>query len=172
MSKSSMTATTMFSVLESPLGPLVLTGDHEGALTGVWISPDGQAEIGEGWARDEWLRDNAGLGDAAAQLREYFAGTRQSFSLRFAVAGTPFEESVWAVIDSIEFGQTLTYGQIAAELGAKPGAARAVGGATGRNPLMIVRPCHRVLGAGGAITGFAGGLPAKEYLLRHEGITL
>jgi len=108
------------------------------------------------------------IGAAAAQLEEYFGGTRNTFELPLATAGTPLQERVWAALRTLPYGRTTTYGRIAAELGMGPGAARAVGTANARNPISIVVPCHRVVGAGGSLTGYAGGLDAKRWLLTHE----
>ena len=107
------------------------------------------------------------LDRAEAQLAEYFAGTRRTFDLALDPAGTDFQLRAWKALRSIPFGQTISYGEQAAELG-EPGAARAVGAANGRNPLSIVVPCHRVVAASGALTGFAGGLDTKAWLLDHE----
>jgi methylated-DNA-[protein]-cysteine S-methyltransferase len=107
------------------------------------------------------------LDRAEAQLAEYFAGTRRTFDLALDPAGTDFQLRAWNALRSIPFGQTMSYGEQAAELG-EPGAARAVGAANGRNPLSIVVPCHRVIAASGALTGFAGGLDTKAWLLEHE----
>jgi methylated-DNA-[protein]-cysteine S-methyltransferase len=106
--------------------------------------------------------------ETARQLREYFAGRRQSFELTLDVSGTPFQRAVWNALLTIPFGETRTYGELARQVG-RPSAARAVGAANGQNPVAIVAPCHRVIGAGGALTGFAGGLDAKARLLRLEG---
>ena len=107
------------------------------------------------------------LDRAEAQLAEYFAGTRRTFDLALDPAGTDFQLRAWNALRSIPFGQTISYGEQAAELGV-PGSARAVGAANGRNPLSIVVPCHRVIAASGALTGFAGGLDTKAWLLEHE----
>jgi len=109
------------------------------------------------------------LAQVRQQLNEYFAGTRQIFDLPLKPAGTDFQQAVWAALCDVPFGQTASYGQIAAVVG-KPKAARAVGGANNRNPIAIVIPCHRIVGASGAMVGYRGGLDIKEYLLRHEGI--
>jgi methylated-DNA-[protein]-cysteine S-methyltransferase len=108
------------------------------------------------------------LADAARQLAEYFAGQRQAFTLKLDVAGTPFQRKVWDALLTIPFGETRSYGEIARQIGS-PQARRAVGAANGRNPVSIVAPCHRVIGASGRLTGFAGGLEAKAYLLTLEG---
>ena len=104
---------------------------------------------------------------AAQQLAEYFAGARTEFELELAPEGTPFQRLVWDALRAIPYGVTVTYGHLARAIG-RPAASRAVGAANGRNPLSIIVPCHRVIGAGGALTGYGGGLPAKQFLLQHE----
>jgi methylated-DNA-[protein]-cysteine S-methyltransferase len=111
--------------------------------------------------------DSSVLADARAQLTAYFAGTRVAFDLPLAPLGTPFQQRVWEELLRIPPATTRTYGELAARLG-RPHAARAVGTANAKNPISIVVPCHRVIGAGGALTGYAGGLPAKRWLLDHE----
>lgn len=111
------------------------------------------------------------LAEAARQLAEYFGGTRQAFDLPLAPVGTPFQQKVWAALRGLPYGTTTTYGALAHHLG-DAGAVRAVGRANGANPLAIVVPCHRVIGAGGKLTGFAGGLAHKQWLLRHEARTV
>jgi len=103
------------------------------------------------------------------QLREYFTGDRQVFELDHVSAGTEFQQRVWAALESIPYGATTTYGQVAGRVGAPRDRIRAVGAAIGANPLLIVRPCHRVLGANGSLTGYAGGVPRKHELLTREG---
>src|SRR6202012_510460 len=107
------------------------------------------------------------LAQARAQIEEYFAGTRRDFDLPLAPRGTAFQRSVWHALATIPFGVTTTYGEIAAAVG-RPTASRAVGAANGQNPIAIVIPCHRVIGANGTLTGYGGGLPTKEWLVRHE----
>lgn len=107
------------------------------------------------------------LAQAAAQLAEYFAGQRQSFTIPLAPRGTPFQQEVWRALCAIPYGQTRSYGQLAAALG-RPSAARAVGGACRRNPIWLMIPCHRVVGASGSLTGYAGGLERKKALLALE----
>ncbi len=116
---------------------------------------------------DDLLRAEDHLDAAQAQLEEYFAGTRQEFDLALDPAGTDFQLRVWRTLRAIPYGQTTSYGAQASVIG-EPGAARAVGAANGRNPLSIVVPCHRVVAASGALTGFAGGLGTKAWLLDHE----
>ncbi|NVB40914.1 methylated-DNA--[protein]-cysteine S-methyltransferase [Pseudenhygromyxa sp. WMMC2535] len=108
------------------------------------------------------------LAAAADQLEAYFAGRRRRFELPLAPAGTSFQREVWAALETIPFGETRSYGELAASLG-RPTASRAIGAANGRNPISIVVPCHRVIGADGSLTGYAGGLAAKRWLLEHEG---
>ena len=150
-------------IVPSPLGALTLVVTDVGALAGVYVP--GHAHLPE---RPDWgERDDTVAADAAAQLGEYFAGVRTDFDLVLDPRGTDFQRRVWAALREIPYGATWTYGRLAAHLGA-PGAARAVGLANGRNPLTIVVPCHRVVGASGALTGYAGGFDRKAWLLAHE----
>jgi methylated-DNA-[protein]-cysteine S-methyltransferase len=148
----------------SPIGPLLLVADPTDHLCGLYL-PDHR----RGPARAPGRHQAGGVIDrAAAQLDEYFAGDRTAFDLPLATAGSPLQERVWAVLRTVPYGATTTYGQIAADLGLGAGAARAVGTANARNPLSIIVPCHRVLGASGSLTGYAGGVAAKRHLLAHE----
>jgi methylated-DNA-[protein]-cysteine S-methyltransferase len=115
----------------------------------------------------DWLRDASAFTEAVEQLQEYFAGKRQRFSLQLAPEGTPFQLRVWQELRNIPYGETISYGELARRIG-KPNASRAVGTANGRNPLSIVVPCHRVIGANGTLTGFGGGLENKRTLLALE----
>jgi methylated-DNA-[protein]-cysteine S-methyltransferase len=119
--------------------------------------------------QDGWRRDPALFGAAEEQLAAYFAGELKDFQLELSTDGSEFRERVWAALDDVPYGSTTTYGEIAARIGAPRAAVRAVGGAIGANPLLIVRPCHRVIGADGALTGYAGGLERKMRLLTLEG---
>ncbi|MCH5249925.1 MAG: methylated-DNA--[protein]-cysteine S-methyltransferase [Lachnospiraceae bacterium] len=112
-------------------------------------------------------RETILLKESKKQLKEYFAGKRREFDLPISLHGTDFRKKVWNVLRSIPYGETLSYGEVAAQIG-NPKASRAVGGANNKNPVMIIVPCHRVIGADGSLTGFGGGLPAKEYLLAME----
>lgn len=144
--------------IETPIGPLTLEAD-ENAVTVI--------RFGAGVAQDV-----SPLLDAAeAQLREYFAGTRRTFDLPLAPRGTAFQQRVWAALRTIPYGETRTYGELAAAIG-NPRAARAVGMANHRNPLPILIPCHRVIGADGSLTGYAGGVETKRKLLALEGISI
>jgi methylated-DNA-[protein]-cysteine S-methyltransferase len=155
--------TVFFTHLPSPVGELLLTGDHEGLL-GLFMPGDRDLPPA---SEPSWLRDDERFADAAAQLREYFAGERTSFELELAPHGTPFQLEVWEALRAIPYGETISYAQLAARVG-RPAAVRAVGAANGRNPLSIVVPCHRVIGADGSLTGFSAGLEAKRTLLDLE----
>jgi methylated-DNA-[protein]-cysteine S-methyltransferase len=156
---------TMHTIVDSPLGALTLVA-QDGTLSGLyfpghWTMPD-PTNFGE--------RSDDGFEEARRQLAEYFAGERTSFDLATATAGDAFQRRVWELIDGIPYGQTTTYGELARELG-DPSLARAVGAAVGRNPLSVIRPCHRVVGKDGKLTGYAGGLQRKQALLELEGAT-
>lgn len=148
------------SYFDSPIGPLLLTGDAT-ALTGLYLAEHVRIATPRG------DRDDAAFAEPVRQLTEYFAGDRQAFELPIAPAGTPFQLRVWQLLQGIGYGERRTYGELAAELG-NPNAARAVGLANGRNPISIIVPCHRVVGSSGALTGYAGGLTNKQWLLDFE----
>ena len=153
---------TTYCTFDSPVGELLLVGDDEG-LRGLYLPEHKRGpQVGPGWRRDD-----AALAAARAQLAEYFAGERTEFDLPLAPAGTPFQLEVWEELKRIPYGETRCYGDLAKELG-RPGAARAVGAANGRNPISIVVPCHRVVGSTGTLTGYAGGVAVKERLLALE----
>lgn len=151
----------------SPVGGLTLASDGE-ALTGLWL--EGQKYFAEGVRVEMIERDDLPVfAQARAWLDRYFAGDCPSADeLPLAPQGSAFRRRVWAILCAIPYGQTMTYGQIAAQIGCK--SAQAVGGAVGRNPISIIVPCHRVLGANGHLTGYAGGIDKKTWLLRHEGV--
>jgi methylated-DNA-[protein]-cysteine S-methyltransferase len=151
-----------YAVIPSPLGDLLAVRDDD-ALTGLYL-PTGKRPMRPA---PDWQRRDADLADVAEQLAEYFAGARREFDLRLRPGGTPFQQRVWAALREIPYGETRSYGAMATDLGV-PGAARAVGLANGQNPISIIVPCHRVVGASGALTGYGGGLPAKQWLLAHE----
>lgn len=156
--------THMFKTIWSPVGELTLVADAEGLAAILWENDrPGRVPLGP-------LREDAShpvLVETERQLGEYFAGTRRSFDMPLSFAGTDFQKQVWGALLTIPFGETRSYGEIANQLG-KPSAARAVGAANGRNPISIIAPCHRVIGSSGQLTGFAGGLDAKTFLLDHE----
>lgn len=154
--------TTTFSEYTSPIGTLLLTA-RAGALTGLWIRGEKHAPQ----IASEWQRNDGALRDVTSQLDDYFAGRRWTFTLPLAPAGTDFQQRVWAELRRIPVGTTISYGELARRIG-QPAAVRAVGLANGRNPISIVVPCHRVIGANGALTGYGGGLTAKAWLLAHE----
>ena len=151
---------------DGALGAMLLAASPQG-LAGVWFEGQRHAPDTQGWIESS---EHPVLRVAARQIDEYFAGQRTDFDLPLDLGhGTPFQQSVWAALRSIPRGATTHYGQLAQALG-RPQASRAVGAAVGRNPLSIVVPCHRVLGSGGALTGYAGGLERKTALLRLEGV--
>lgn len=154
-----------FITLPSPVGELKLVANGARLAAILWENDKPNRVRLDAMSEDA---DNPILVRTARQLEEYFAGTRRSFDLDLDFAGTAFQRAVWAALLTIPFGQTRTYSQIAAQIG-HPAAVRAVGAANGRNPISIVAPCHRVIGASGKLTGFAGGLEAKERLLTLEG---
>ncbi|UGY94261.1 methylated-DNA--[protein]-cysteine S-methyltransferase [Streptomyces gobiensis] len=162
------TSTMLYTVHPSPLGELLVAGPEPGVLASVSVP----GQRGRAQVRAEWTRDDAALTEAVRQLDAYFAGELKEFGLRLAPAGTDFRHRIWAALDRIPYGSTVTYGELAAMAGmaGKPvSSARAVGGAVGANPLLVVRPCHRVIGANGALTGYAGGMERKQQLLTLEG---
>jgi methylated-DNA-[protein]-cysteine S-methyltransferase len=158
-----------WTVVDSPVGELLLVAERH-AVTGIFFAEhkggsDGrpaQATTGRRHDDDELLQG------AAEQLRQYFAHERQDFDLPLAAVGTDFQRRVWQALHSVGFGETASYGDIARRIGLLPSASRAVGLANGANPISIVVPCHRVIGADGALTGYGGGLHRKRWLLDHE----
>lgn len=156
------------SILSSPVGDLTLVASGRGLVAVLWPDDD-PARV-----QLPAMQDDAGhpvLRQAATQLADYFAGERHAFDLPLDFRGTEFQQRVWAALLTIPFGQTRSYGAIAAMIG-QPTASRAVGAANGRNPLSIIAPCHRVIGGNGALTGFAGGMETKGWLLDFERRTL
>ncbi|WP_327660945.1 MULTISPECIES: methylated-DNA--[protein]-cysteine S-methyltransferase [unclassified Streptomyces] len=160
--------TTYYTTLASTLGELLLTADSSGALTSLSVpGQKGGRIIGD--TDDGWVRDPVRFAEAERQLAAYFAGELKEFELELKPEGTEFRRRVWDALDDVPYGATTTYGDVAARIGASRAAVRAVGGAVGANPLLIVRPCHRVIGADGSLTGYAGGLERKVELLTLEG---
>ena len=172
--------------VDSPVDELRLVASERGLRAVLWLGHDvrrvptlfdadtaGGVGVRGGAPLDEAIDESSSpiLEQAATQLEEYFAGTREMFDVPLDPIGSPFQQSVWAVLRTIPYGTTMTYGEQATRLG-DPNKARAVGAANGRNPLSIVVPCHRVIGASGKLTGFAGGLDNKAWLLAHEQRTL
>lgn len=157
--------TMSMTIIESPVGPLHAYASPDGLRALLWPQLD-LARYGLGEVR----REDAGqptLATLRRQLEEYFRGERRTFDLPLDPVGTQFQLEAWAALREIPYGTTRTYGQQAHAIG-RPAAVRAIGAANGRNPISIVVPCHRVLGANGSLTGFAGGLAAKRYLLELE----
>ena len=154
-----------FSYFESPIGRLLLTSDGT-SLTGLYMEPSRKAQCTDGWIEDVSV---APLSATVRQLTEYFEGTRREFDLPLRLQGTAFQQRVWRQLTEIPYGQTWSYGQLATRID-KPSASRAVGLANGRNPISILVPCHRVIGADGSLTGYGGGIERKRWLLLHEGL--
>ena len=152
---------TKYSIYHGPEGELFLAVDGDGRVLRLHFV-DGALPVEDGW-----VRDDAALSEVARQLDEYFAGTRVDFDLVLAPHGTPFQLEVWDQLCRIPYGETISYGELAKRVD-RPGAARAVGAANGQNPIAIIVPCHRVIGADGSLTGFGGGLPWKRWLLARE----
>ncbi len=155
--------TLSYDAFDSPIGILTVAADAQG-LRHVLFPQNRYPPHG----REHWRHDPAAVADARTQLLEYFDGRRRRFDLALAPVGTAFQLQVWRTLAQIPFGATWSYAELARHVG-RPGASRAVGAANGRNPLPIVLPCHRVIGANGALTGFGGGLPTKAALLQLEG---
>jgi methylated-DNA-[protein]-cysteine S-methyltransferase len=157
-----MTGTNFFSYIDSPLGQIFVQGDGQ-FVTGLYLPPH------EGWQEPDasWQQSDAPFAPVREQLAEYFAGGRQQFDVPLKLAGTPFQQRVWQELVRIPFGTTISYGQLAQRVG-KPTASRAVGRANGCNPISIIVPCHRVIGANGKLTGYGGGIDKKQWLLAWE----
>ncbi|MFB7308229.1 methylated-DNA--[protein]-cysteine S-methyltransferase [Streptomyces sp. NPDC056192] len=159
------------TVIDSPLGQLLLTGEESGtapggtAITSLSVQGMRKAPVVRAGRR----HDQAALAEAARQIRAYFAGELTMFQLEFMPMGTEFQQQVWGALDAIPYGATTTYGKLTERLGLPRERVQAVGGAVGANPLLLVRPCHRVIGADGSMRGYAGGVERKVQLLTHEG---
>lgn len=151
-----------YTYLDSPIGPLLLAGNGV-ALSRVGF-PSGKGRVAP---RDGWRRTDDAFVEARRQLDAYFVGDLRDFDLTLMPEGTPFQLSVWQALTSIPYGETISYGELALRLG-RPGASRAVGAANGANPIPIIVPCHRVIGANGSLTGFGGGIETKRHLLALE----
>lgn len=153
-------------IIATPVGDLTLIASHQGLSAILWENEGSQRVLLKPVSRDD---QHPILCETERQLREYFAGQRQQFDLPYDTVGTEFQKKVWQALITIPFGETRSYRQIAEQIG-HPKAVRAVGAANGKNPLSIVAPCHRVIGSNGKLTGFAGGLPVKAFLLELEGM--
>jgi methylated-DNA-[protein]-cysteine S-methyltransferase len=150
------------TIVDSPIGPLTLVAT-DGILSGLYMEEQLYLPDASAFGR----RDSAGFEEAAEQLAEYFAGERRTFTLRAQAPGTDFQRRIWQTLATIPYGETWTYTQLAAAVG-RPDAVRAAGAANGKNPISIVVPCHRVVGSNGSLTGYAGGLARKQFLLDLE----
>lgn len=149
-----------FATAESPVGELLFVG-HGQTLSALYMAatPD-----------PAWVHDPGAFSEAKAQLSAYFGGELSEFDIALAPSGTPFQLKVWSALTTIPYGRTMSYGGLATRFLGRPTASRAVGLANGRNPISIVIPCHRVIGADGSLTGYAGGLPRKQRLLALENV--
>jgi len=161
-----MTTHRYTTTIDSPVGVLTLVGT-DSALCELSWGGDHAAGDRSLATSAEARPDHPVLVQAMRELAEYFAGTRRQFDVPVVTAGTEFQQAAWRVLRGIPYGQTINYGEQARRLG-KPSAVRAVGGANGKNPVGIIVPCHRVIGADGSLTGFGGGMSAKAWLLEHE----
>ncbi|MQY05366.1 methylated-DNA--[protein]-cysteine S-methyltransferase [Actinomadura macrotermitis] len=152
------------TVLDSPVGPLTLVADDDG-ITGLYMDLQRHRPQQETFGgRND---DDPRFAAAAEQLTAYFAGELTTFDLPLSLHGTPFQRTVWEALQTIPYGETVSYGQLAQEIG-KPSASRAVGLANGKNPVGVIVPCHRVVGSTGGLTGYGGGLERKRFLLDFE----
>ncbi|WP_199816499.1 methylated-DNA--[protein]-cysteine S-methyltransferase [Streptomyces griseus] len=161
---------TVYAYADGPLGEMLLTGRLAPGGRAVLRSLSLPGQKGGVAVGDGWVRDQGAFAEAAAQLEEYFAGRRERFGLPLdREAGTEFQRRVWAALEEIPYGATVSYGEIGRRVGVAGAGVRAVGTAIGRNPLLVVRPCHRVIGADGALRGYAAGPERKRSLLDLEG---
>jgi methylated-DNA-[protein]-cysteine S-methyltransferase len=161
----------VYATTQSPVDELLLVGEEtpDGVrLTSVSMTGQRNAPA----PQDDWRLAPAAFGPAIGQLEAYFAGELTAFDLAIAPRGTAFQQRVWHALDSVRYSTTLTYGALAAQLGVPPERVPALGAAIGQNPLLIVRPCHRVIGADGTMRGYAGGVERKQWLLGFEGVLL
>jgi methylated-DNA-[protein]-cysteine S-methyltransferase len=161
----------VYTTMQSPVGELLLVGRRSNggvALTSVTMA----GQRGVPAVRDGWQPDPAVFAEVIRQLTAYFAGELTAFSLELAPRGTEFQQRIWRALDSVPYGTTVSYGQLAARLGVPRDRIQALGAAIGANPLAIIRPCHRVIGSDGGMRGYAGGVQRKQQLLVHEGALL
>ncbi len=162
MSTMSQTQTLQYTSMDSPIGELLLLGDEQ-AVHGLYMQ-DGRKPTR---IASDWENNPAPFTDVQEQLDEYFDGRRTEFDVSLVMDGNPFERRVWSALREIPYGETVSYGEIARRV-ERPSAARAVGMANGRNPIAVIVPCHRVIGADGTLTGYGGGLERKQLLLELE----
>jgi methylated-DNA-[protein]-cysteine S-methyltransferase len=152
----------LYTTFDSPVGELLLCGDGR-SLHGLYLQ-EGRTAIA---VPADWTRDDAAFGEVRAQLDEYFAGRRTTFDVALSMNGSAFHRRVWRALQDIPYGETISYGELARRVGA-PATPRNVGAANGRNPVSVIVPCHRVIGADGSLTGYGGGLERKRALLDLE----
>jgi methylated-DNA-[protein]-cysteine S-methyltransferase len=153
-----------YDYCETPFGRMLLVSSEAGLSGAHFVGQKHYPKLDGAWVRDP---DAAAARQARRELQEYFAGKRKRFEVPLAARGTPFQRAVWRAIAQVGFGETITYAELARRAG-YPGSARAAGAATGRNPLGVIVPCHRIVGSDGSLTGYAGGLPLKKALLDLE----
>ncbi|MFE0376702.1 methylated-DNA--[protein]-cysteine S-methyltransferase [Streptomyces inhibens] len=165
------TLTTSYTTLDSPLGELLLVGEESPTAPGgtALTSLSMPHQRGAATVQPHWRRDPRPFTEAVRQLRAYFTGELTRFDLEYRTSGTEFQERVWQALEAIPYGTTTTYGRLAEALGVRRAEVRALGAAIGANPLLILRPCHRVIGADGTMRGYAAGVERKTALLTHEG---
>jgi methylated-DNA-[protein]-cysteine S-methyltransferase len=156
----------LYTTTNSPIGSLLLVGDGR-ALRGLYMQ-DGRKPM---TIAPDWRHAADAFVDVVIQLEDYFAGQREAFDIQLVLTGTPFQRQVWGALRNIGYGETISYGELARRIG-KPSAARAVGLANGSNPISVIVPCHRVIGANGTLTGYGGGIERKRLLLDLEARTL
>jgi methylated-DNA-[protein]-cysteine S-methyltransferase len=165
---------TIYLTLDSPVGELLLVGDQTrdgvSSVTLTSLSMTGQRNAPS--IEPDWTLATGAFAEVTRQLEAYFAGELTTFDLDLAPRGTPFQQRIWQALDSVRYGTTITYGELAAQLGIPRDRIVALGAAVGANPLPIIRPCHRVIGADGTMRGYAGGVERKQWLLGHEGVLL
>lgn len=158
----------IYTSIETPVGGLLVIGRRDDAARGG-VALESVAFADGAGAGAHGRRDDAAFGEVRDQIQAYFAGERTGFALDHLTRGTEFQRTVWAAVDAVPYGETITYGELARRVGAPRDRVRAVAAAVGANPLLVVRPCHRVIGANGALTGYAGGIERKQALLALEG---
>ena len=166
MTSSNPAGPRTHTMVNSPVGPLTLVA-ADGALAGLYMTQQRHFPAPEIFGKPDIGQDGELFAEAASQLEQYFDGERTEFDLRLTLDGTAFQRRVWSALRGIPYGQTISYGQLAGQIG-QPSASRAVGLANGKNPIGIIVPCHRVVGADGSLTGYGGGIERKHYLLAHE----
>ena len=160
---------SIYQTVDSPVGQLLLVGDPtRDGVTLTSLSMTGHRNA----PQPDWQRAPESFAEVTRQLEAYFAGELTTFDLDLAPRGTPFQQRIWRALDSVRYGTTITYGELAAQLGVPRDRIVALGAAVGANPLLIIRPCHRVIGADGTMRGYAGGVERKQWLLAHEGALL